>query len=700
MSYREFLNYHVEETFSSMNAENLLEIKRISCLSAKDAFQMLMASVRRGMRIVVPDESFRMQFISAYSSDEWGAMVSVDTPRSLGKALYGIDYEAWAAWDERYHEGKDPAGLFKDNAPWKEAFEQYAKQYKHEGGPQTAAVQSTGCVLFGYFSEKNLKTLFQWFPGVFTEWVYVERKLGIDGAAVPLSAEPIASDGLGYAWMMHNAQSNQQMIIGSQTPEVVDLTPLGQTPLPILMSAWLDWQEYGSVNHFRIYLREWEKQSREADCGQWKEDLKQASGLYHQFSNAKAWLLRHNKDWIKQFEWIESPLDGSVETFVAQYRTALYNHLLLALEPFWDTCTLPINRQQFFAYVRRRMQLRMGVKGITLENALYLPMSACKVLLKVNGNTPLTPKTLRALQALQVDGCQVQLGVIQDVNREDTNSQCSDELDWHDEFQVTCTGDSLYNPQALLVPTSFINFSCTDWENVRKRPINTWFAAVLKTHAEPLSERFSGEKLLGEWTHAILRFEQRIQNLDEWKAHREERMHQLLQDSGNTLVLQHLGQRALYISNLMAAACEELLSKYWKLKCEWTLPDSSPYRGRIDLLAINAKERRIVIVDYKTSNQAKFQPKKDGSCWQLILYGKALQKEYPTYKIQVWMVKPTGEKQAISLDASDKVEQWIEAFKKTGWYDDLPAINDRQLDELPLMYSPAKLRDLSDNSSS
>ena len=131
MSYREFLNYHVEETFSFMNAENLLEIKRISCLSAKDAFQTLMASVCRGMRIVVPDESFRMQFISAYSSDEWGATVSVDTPGSLGKALYGIDYEAWAAWDERDHGGKDPADLFKDNAPWKEAFEQYAKQYKH-----------------------------------------------------------------------------------------------------------------------------------------------------------------------------------------------------------------------------------------------------------------------------------------------------------------------------------------------------------------------------------------------------------------------------------------------------------------------------------------------------------------------------------------------------------------------------------------
>lgn len=698
MSYREFLNYHVEETFPFMNAEDLLKIKRISCSSAKDAFQTLMASVRPGMRIVVPNESFRTQFISAYSSDEWGATVSVDTPRSLGKALYGIDYEAWAAWDERYHEGKDPADLFKDNAPWEEAFEHYAKQCKHECGTQTAAVQSTGCVLFGYFSEKNLKTLCQWFPGVFTEWVYIERKSWIDGAAVPLSAEPIASDGLGYAWMLHNAQSNQQMIIGSQNPEVVDLTSLGQTPLPILKSAWLDWQEYGSVNHFRIYLREWAKHSREADCGQWKEDLKQASDLYHQFSNAKAWLLRHNKDWIKQFEWIESPFEGSVKTFVAQYRTAVHKHLLLALEPFWDTCEIPINRQQFFAYVRRRMQLRMGGKGITLENALYLPMSACKVLLKVHENTPMTPTTLRALQALQADGCQVQLGVIKDVK--DMNSQCSDELDWRDEFQVTCIGDSLYNPQNLLVPPAFINFSCTGWENVRKRPINTWFDAVLKTHAEPLSERFPGEKLLGEWTHAILRFEQRIQNLEEWKVHREERMHQLLQDSGNTLVLQHLGQRALYISNLMAAACEELLSKDWELKCEWTLPDSSPYRGRIDLLAINAKEQRIVIVDYKTSNQAKFQPKKDGSCWQLILYGKALQKDYPTYKIQVWMVKPTGEKQEIPLDASDKVEQWIEAFQKTGWYDDLPEIDERQLDELPLMYSPAKLRDLSDNSSS
>ncbi|MCQ2956287.1 MAG: PD-(D/E)XK nuclease family protein [Opitutales bacterium] len=366
-------------------------------------------------------------------------------------------------------------------------------------------------------------------------------------------------------------------------------------------------------------------------------------------------------------------------------------HLSLALEPFLDTCALTINRQQFFAYVRRRMQLKMGGKGITLENALYLPMSACKVLLKVSENTALSPTTLRALHALQSDGCLVQLGVIKDANG-DTNSPCSNELDWRDEFQVICTGEPLYNPQNLLVPTSLIHCSCTEWENLRKRPINTWFSAILKTHAVPLSERFLGEKLLGEWTHAILRFEQRIQNLEEWKAHREERMNQLLQDSGNSLVFQHLGQRALYISNLMAAACEELLGKHWELKCEWTLPDSSPYRGRIDLLAINAKEQRIVIVDYKTSNQAKFEPKKDGSCWQLILYGKALQKEYPKYKVYVWMVKPTGEKQEIPLDASDQVEQWIDEFKKTGWYEDLPELAERQLDELPLMYSPAKLR--------
>ncbi|MCQ2955917.1 MAG: hypothetical protein MJ218_01855, partial [Opitutales bacterium] len=297
-----------------MNAENFLEIKRISCLSAKEAFQRLMDSVHRGMRIVVPDEAFRKQFLATYPSDELGATVSIDTPQSLGKALYGMDYEAWAAWDEHYHGGKDPAlfDLFKNNAPWKEAFEQYVRQHQHEGEAQTAAIQPTGCVLFGYFSEKNLKTVVQRFSGVFTEWVYIERKLEPDAPAIPLSAEPIASDGLGYAWMMHNTQSNQQMIIGSQSPEVVDLTPLRQTPLPLLMSAWLDWQEYGSVNHFRIYLREWGKQSTGEDCNQWQKDLEQASGLYHQFSHAKAWLLRNAKDWIKQFEWIESPLDGSV----------------------------------------------------------------------------------------------------------------------------------------------------------------------------------------------------------------------------------------------------------------------------------------------------------------------------------------------------------------------------------------------------
>lgn len=685
-----------------MRNENPLEIKRISCLSAKDAIQTLMASVCRGMRIVVPDESFQAQLMAIYPSDKWGVTVLVDTPRSLSRDLRGINYEAWAAWDEHYHGGQDPAlfDLFKDNVLWKEAFEQHEKQYQCEGWAQAASAQPTGCVLFGYFSEENLKKLFERFSGVFTEWVYIERKLETDRPVVPLSAEPIASDGLGYAWMMHNTQFKQQMIIGSQNPEVVNLRPLCNHPLPLLMSAWLDWQEYGSVNHFRAYLREWKKQSSDVDCSQWNEDLRQASGLYHQFSSAKAWLLRHNKDWIKQFEWIESPFDGSVGTFAAQYRTALREYLSLDLESFWNACTLTINRQQFFAYVRRRMQLRMGGKGVTLENALYLPMSSCKVLLKVNESTPLTPMTLRALQALQADGCQVRLGVIKDVNGEDANSQYSDDLNWSDEFQAKCTGDPLYNPQNLLVPTAFINFSCTDWEGLRKRPISTWFSAILKTHTDPLSERFLGEKLLGEWTHAILSFEQRVQNLEEWKAHREARIHQLLQDSGNSLVLQHLGQRALYISNLMAAPCDELLGKHWDLKCEWTLPDSSLHRGRIDLLAINAKEQRIVIVDYKTSNQAKFESKKDGSCWQLILYGKVLQKEYPTYNVQVWMIKSTGEKQEIPLDNSDKIEQWIEEFKKTGWYDALPEINERQLDELPLMYSPAKIRrgDLSNSS--
>lgn len=57
-------------------------------------------------------------------------------------------------------------------------------------------------------------------------------------------------------------------------------------------------------------------------------------------------------------------------------------------------------------------------------------------------------------------------------------------------------------------------------------------------------------------------------------------------------------------------------------------------RGFIDLTLIDHKKKEIEVIDYKTSSKSGFTSKNlIKKCYQLILYGIALQEKYPDYKI-------------------------------------------------------------------
>ena len=57
-------------------------------------------------------------------------------------------------------------------------------------------------------------------------------------------------------------------------------------------------------------------------------------------------------------------------------------------------------------------------------------------------------------------------------------------------------------------------------------------------------------------------------------------------------------------------------------------------RGFIDLTLINHEKKEIEVIDYKTSSKSGFTSKNlIKKCYQLILYGIALQRKYPDYKI-------------------------------------------------------------------
>ena len=247
----------------------------------------------------------------------------------------------------------------------------------------------------------------------------------------------------------------------------------------------------------------------------------------------------------------------------------------------------------------------------------------------------------------------------------------------------------------LRIPTELIHFSCKNWERFYLCPRKTWLEKILKAVSVPFYPTVSKALFLGESIHDNLIFSRQPRDLNAWEAlihqRSDVRLQRLCQcnGSGNISLLRQRHQRALEYSFTMAEACGEFLHDDWRLYSEYTLPQESSHTGRIDLLAVREKQRKITVIDYKSGLNENFTQKnlQSGHGWQLLLYGRAMQTLYPTYEVELRMILRTGEAKILRLDeVGDVVSQmnaWIVAFQQSGLYEDLPEEN---AETLPLAF--------------
>ena len=254
---------------------------------------------------------------------------------------------------------------------------------------------------------------------------------------------------------------------------------------------------------------------------------------------------------------------------------------------------------------------------------------------------------------------------------------------------------SLQAKDILRIPKEFIRFSCKNWERFYLYPRKTWLEKILRTVSVPLYPTVSKALFFGESIHDNLIFDRQPRDLNAWRASVQQRSdarwRRLCQcnGSGNISLLRQRHQRALEYSLTMAAACEDLLHDDWQLYSEYVLPKESLYTGRIDLLGVHKEQRKIVIIDYKSGLNENFTQKtlESGYGWQLLLYGQAMQTLYPMCEVELRMILRTGEAKILRLDeVGDVVSQmnaWIEAFRQSGSYEDLP---EEKAETLPLAF--------------
>ena len=260
---------------------------------------------------------------------------------------------------------------------------------------------------------------------------------------------------------------------------------------------------------------------------------------------------------------------------------------------------------------------------------------------------------------------------------------------------------SLQAKDILRIPTALIHFSCKNWERFYLCPRKTWLEKILRTVPVPLYPTVSKALFFGESIHDNLIFLRQPHDLNAWeqliRQRSDVRWQCLCQCNGsnNLSLLRQRHQRALEYSLTMAAACEEFLYDGWRLYSEYTLPKESLYTGRIDLLGMHEEQRKIIIIDYKSGLNETFTPRtlKSGYGWQLLLYGRAMQTLYPMYEVELRMILRTGEAKILRLDeVVDVVSQmnaWIEAFRQSGLYEDLP---EEKAETLPLAFVGGKAR--------
>ena len=137
----------------------------------------------------------------------------------------------------------------------------------------------------------------------------------------------------------------------------------------------------------------------------------------------------------------------------------------------------------------------------------------------------------------------------------------------------------------------------------------------------------------------------------------------------------------------MLNGVSDFLKKPWRIYSEWALPDSSDFKGRIDLLAIDPINEEAVVVDFKSALHYIFSARQinRGHALQLLLYGQQIQKLFK--KVSLRVIRRNGQADSLTLldikTDTEKILNWIKDFQLQGNYYSLP---EEDLEDLPLCY--------------
>ena len=467
---------------------------------------------------------------------------------------------------------------------------------------------------------------------------------------------------------------------------------LVRTPTNKNLETWLDWQEKGDLSCFLIYLKNYLKN----DLNAFKEaklKLEQAFSvcLTADFTILQASILKKEKHWLENFKQGFWPMKTSFVNFIQVLQKVMpddFNPFFLKLPSFPFT----ISKEEFFTYLRRLINNQeKALKTVKrLEEVLYFPFPEYLIPHCVKSNKESNNQcTCSFIASALLEGKKVTVCASQIDNKKETlqNLYLSQKI-----FEIALKSKVISKTKTnlSLPPKALQNLSCKNWERFYICPLQTWLETILKTQKSSLYYFRIKPKIIGEWVHENLQFDQNPNTLENWlqiiQKKADVRWRNLKQnfeknDQNIPQVLKTWHKKSLFWAQQMAFACQDLLS--CELYSEWPLPTNAPFKGRIDLLAI--KKNEAIIVDYKTAFHYLFTPKQinKGHGLQLWLYGTYLQSIGKSVYLRI--IDRFGKSTQLDFDSTKPevadIESWLNSVQKSGTYSHLP---EEKKETLPL----------------
>jgi len=452
------------------------------------------------------------------------------------------------------------------------------------------------------------------------------------------------------------------------------------------LETWLDWQEKENLSHFLIYLKNHLGKNLEA-FKEVKLKLEKAFSvcLTDNFVFLQSYISEKENHWLENHKQGNWPKETSCETFSQILQKIIPENfkpffLKLPLFPF------VITKEEFFTYLRRIVSTPKDnlKKFKRFEEVFYFPFDAYLIPNCIHSNKENIDQQIRSfitsaiLEKKKVTVCTPQVS-----NTKETLTYLypSQKI-----FEIPLKNKGISKAKSnLSLPSKTLQkLSCKNWERFCLCPLQTWLETILKTQKTPSHYFRIKAKIIGEWVHENLQFNEQPTTLKDWLQIIQKNtdirwvfLQKIFQQNDQNIpqILKSWHQKSLLWAQQMALACQDLL--HYELYSEWPLPNNVPLKGRIDLLGIRKNEA--VIVDYKTAVHYFFTSKQinKGHGLQVWLYGSYLQSIGKSVQLRV--VDRFGKSTQLAFDQTQAevadIQSWLDSIQNSGTYFNLPKEN-------------------------